>query len=192
MAYFSVLFVIVIFVIVIERLWETFLSNKSQDEGIIENRWTLWGLTFTYGLINLFSLLEYFIVNRKIDYLISALGFCLVAMAFWGRYYSIKSLGRFHSINIEVKKGHLLIRNGLYRYIRHPYYLSIMFEVSGITLFANAFYTFCFALVTYIPLVFIRIALEEAMMINNIGKDYLAYKAEVNAFFPNIKKGNKI
>jgi len=191
MSYFNILFVIVIIVIVLERFWETFLSHKSHDKGIIENQWTLWGLTLIYGLIIFLTLLEYFIIIRKINYTISALGFCLFTVAFWGRYYSIKALGRFHSINIEVKKGHILIKNGLYKYIRHPYYLSIMLEVSGIALFGNAFYTFCFALMTYIPLVFIRVALEETMMIKNIGKEYLYYKSEVNAFLPSFKKNRK-
>jgi protein-S-isoprenylcysteine O-methyltransferase Ste14 len=44
---------------------------------------------------------------------------------------------------------------------------------------------------TYIPLVFIRVALEETMMIKNIGKDYLSYKSEVNAFLPSFKKNRK-
>ena len=59
-----------------------------------------------------------------------------------------------------------------------------MMEVTGIPLIGNCYYTFCAALLTYIPLVFVRVYLEEFAMSEKIGEKFLDYKSEVNAFFP--------
>ena len=65
-----------------------------------------------------------------------------------------------------------------------------MMEVTGIPLIGHCYYTFCIALLTYVPLVLCRIYLEEAAMSETIGEKFLDYKSEVNAFFP-FKKAEK-
>ena len=59
-----------------------------------------------------------------------------------------------------------------------------MLEILGIPLVGNSFYTFGFALFTYIPLALLRTYFEECMMINTFGLIYLRYKSKVNAFLP--------
>lgn len=177
-------FIVFLIFVVVERLWETFLSNKSEERGSISAGWTLWALTFVYILIIFLTLIELLFIQRTSNYAISIIGFLFFCVALFGRNYSIKSLGKFHSINIEIKQDHSIIRGGPYQYLRHPYYLSIMLEVIGIPLISNCYYTFCFALLTYIPLVFIRIYLEESAMSEKIGETFLEYKSEVNAFSP--------
>jgi len=184
MSNYQVFFIVFLMIVIIERVWETFFGNKSQTRGMIFSKWTLWALTFVYGVIILTTLIEFFSIPRTINYGISAIGFLFFAMALFGRNYSIKSLGSFHSINIEIKKGHKIITDGPYKYLRHPYYASIILEVLGIPLISNSFYTFFLALVAYIPLVSLRIYLEECAMNEKIGVVFLNYKAEVNAFFP--------
>ena len=191
MSHYQVFFIFFLIIVIVERVWETFFANKSQSRGIVFSKWTLWALTFVYGVIILSTLIEFFSIPRKINYGISAIGFLFFAVALFGRNYSIKSLGIFHSINIEIKKGHKIVTDGPYKYLRHPYYASIVLEVLGLPLISNSFYTFCLALVAYIPLVFVRIYLEECTMKEKIGVVFLNYKSKVNAFFPFKKTEHK-
>jgi len=178
------IFIIFLSIVTVERSWETFLSNKSEEKGRIRGGWTLWALTLIYILIIISTLIEFVSIQRTSNYIISIIGCLFFCLALFGRNYSIKALGRFHSINIEIKHDHKIVRDGPYKYLRHPYYLSIMMEVTGIPLIGNCYYTFCVALLTYVPLVFVRIYLEESAMSGNIGKKFLDYKSEVNAFLP--------
>jgi protein-S-isoprenylcysteine O-methyltransferase Ste14 len=167
-----------------ERMWETFLTKRSFEKGIVFKRWTLWALTFVYVLIMLLTLLEFLFIHEAVHYSISFLGLLLFVSALLGRNWSIKTLGKFHSNNIEIKNDHKLVKKGPYRFLRHPYYLSMMLEVTGITLIANSVYAFYLAIFGYVPLALLRAYYEERSMIKQFGAIYLNYKSEVNAFLP--------
>ena len=178
------LFITFMIIVSVERLWETFLSKRSLERGIIVKRWTLWALTVVYGLIMLLTLLEFLLIQRKLHYSISFAGALLFLLALFGRNWSIRTLGKFHSNNIEIRKNHKLIKKGPYKFLRHPYYLSIMLEVLGVTLIANALYAFFLALFVYVPLALMRAFFEERAMSDQFGEMYSHYKSEVSAFFP--------
>ncbi len=181
---YKIIFVVFIIIVILERLWETFFRKKALETGSIVKKWTLWALTFVYILVMSSTILEYFFMQRRVNYAVSAFGLLLFVLALFGRNISIKTLGRFHSINIEIKPNHKIIRHGPYKYLRHPYYLSIMLEVLGMPLIGNSFYAFYLALFAYVPLVLIRTYFEECMMVNKFGETYAKYKSEVHAFFP--------
>ena len=84
----------------------------------------------------------------------------------------------YHSIHIEMREHHPLIKKGPYKYLRHPYYLAVIFEVLGFPLVPNAYYAFLFSIFTYLPLLFIRIYFEEKAMIKKFGDEYHLYKRE--------------
>lgn len=177
--------VLIFFIFVaLERLWATFFKNKALIKGKITKKWTLYSLTLIYAIILFSTITEYLLKVKKINYLVSILGGALFIIAFLLRNWAIKSLNKFHSINIEIRENHELIRSGMYKYLRHPYYLSIMLEVLSLPLITNSYFTFYFALLSYIPLVLIRAHYEERAMINKFGSEYLKYKSEVYAFSP--------
>jgi len=131
-----------------------------------------------------FSVCEYFILDRKVNWIISAVGLVLFIAGSLGRAWAIKSLGEYWSAHIEILDNHKLVKSGAYKYMRHPNYLSVALRGIGYTLIPNSYYSFLFALVVYIPLIFWRMFLEEKELINRFGKQYLEYKAGTWAVFP--------
>jgi protein-S-isoprenylcysteine O-methyltransferase Ste14 len=105
-----------------------------------------------------------------------------------GRNWAIRSLGEYWSIHLEIRKDHKLARKGPYKYIRHPAYLSMIFEVCGIPLIVNAYYIFLFSIVVYSPLLLLRVYYEEKEHFKIFGGKYLTYKKKIGAFFPRIRK----
>jgi protein-S-isoprenylcysteine O-methyltransferase Ste14 len=93
-------------------------------------------------------------------------------------------------VHIEIRDHHRLIKEGPYKYMRHPYYLSVMLELAGFPLIPNAYFSFLISLCFYFPLVFIRLYLEEIEMINKFGDSYNLYKNEIRGLLP-IKKRKK-
>lgn len=181
---FLVFFLSFMLIMTAHRILEMFLMNRRGKGGIIYKKWTLSALVVVHVLVGIFAILEYFIRKKHINPFITGLGVTMFLGALVLRNLAIHTLGEFHSVQIEIKNNHRLITNGVYGYIRHPYYLAVLLEVPSITLIPNSYYALLFSLVFYFPLLFYRIYNEELVMLKKFGQNYLKYKAEVPAFFP--------
>ncbi len=84
------------------------------------------------------------------------------------------SLKNNYSWTLEIKDEHSLVKNGLYKYVRHPIYLGTLLSAVSIPIFAMSFLGFLFVL-TAIPLFIYRIGVEEMMLIEEYGDEYLDY-----------------
>jgi isoprenylcysteine carboxyl methyltransferase (ICMT) family protein YpbQ len=169
-----------------------FFKKRPAETGNIAYGWSLTALILAYNLILLATLTELFVIKRHINFSISLIGLLLFIFAFIIRNWSINALGKFHSTNIEIKPNHHLITSGPYRYLRHPYYLSVMLEVISIPLTVNSFYAFYAAFIVYIPWVLIRVYLEEKVMLKTFGPEYQEYKLKVMAFLPLKRSFNRL
>ena len=167
-----------------QRVWETFLRKGKKEKGQIIHQWTLFALSAAHIAIGVLTVIEYCIVDRTINYAITLLGVIVYFFSFFLRKWAIKTLGEFHSINIEIKEYHLIIKEGPYKYLRHPYYFSVMLELLGFPLVPNAYFSFCCSVFVYIPLVLVRLYLEEKAMIKKFGDEYLKYKRETKGLLP--------
>jgi protein-S-isoprenylcysteine O-methyltransferase Ste14 len=74
--------------------------------------------------------------------------------------------------------------DGPYKFIRHPYYLSVIAELSGMAIFLNAFISLFFILVIQGSLLRLRIINEEKELVGRFGEKYLAYKLMIGSMFP--------
>lgn len=97
--------------------------------------------------------------------------------------YSQQILARHWSANLRIQKDHMLVTSGPYKVMRHPIYTAMFFWSLGLALFtANAFFM-AFALVIILwmrP----RITMEEKMLIDHFGAEYLDYMKTAGRYFP--------
>ena len=181
---FTGVFIIFLVIMSFQRVWEVFFKIK-KEPGEIINKWTLKVLATIHIIIITATFAEYFLVKKHINLNMSIIGFILYVVALIGRNWSINTLGRYHSPYVEIMDKHLLIRKGPYKYLRHPYYLSVIFEFIGFPLIPNSYYALCISLFLYIPALFIlRVYPEEKAMMEEFGEEYLLYKKEVGGFLP--------
>ena len=69
------------------------------------------------------------------------------------RYAAIRSLGWRWTVNVMTLPGLPLVRNGIYRYLRHPNYLGVVLEILAVPLLHSAYVTaFVFSLANMILL----------------------------------------
>jgi protein-S-isoprenylcysteine O-methyltransferase Ste14 len=64
--------------------------------------------------------------------------FVFLSLMFAGigiRLWAIKSLGKYFTFELAIRKDHKLITKGPYKYLRHPSYTGLLLEVIGYTLF---------------------------------------------------------
>jgi protein-S-isoprenylcysteine O-methyltransferase Ste14 len=100
----------------------------------------------------------------------------------WWVYHS---LGRNITDTVVTRSEHALVTSGPYRYVRHPFYLMLLFfVVSGTLMAANWF----FALIGAIEfsLLVARTRIEEAKLIERFGDDYRDYMRRTGRFVPRL------
>ena len=101
-------------------------------------------------------------------------------------YLSHKELADNWSPFVEIKEKQKLIKTGIYKYIRHPMYLSMwIFSLFQGFVLSNLFIEI-FGIITWANLYFIRIFYEEKMMINTFGKEYEKYIETTGRIFPKL------
>lgn len=184
---FDYIFIMVVLLVVFGRVRQT-LFNKNKSPGIRKEGWTFPAAVIVYNLIVVGIIVEYIIVAREINYKVSIIGFSLQGFGIFLTLSSIKSLGRLWGLSIEIKEGHKIIKDGVYHYIRHPYYIGVLFEVTGFSLFANSYYILTLTFLTLYPIIIFRMILDERVMISIFGEEYENYKREVSAFIPLVRR----
>ena len=102
-------------------------------------------------------------------------------------YLSHKELADNWSPFVEVKERQKLIKTGIYRYIRHPMYLSMwLFAFFQGFLLSNIFIEI-FGILAWSNLYFIRINNEEKIMIDIFGNEYKEYIENTGRIFPKLR-----
>ncbi|OGP53017.1 MAG: hypothetical protein A2Y65_08885 [Deltaproteobacteria bacterium RBG_13_52_11] len=163
------------------RLSATF---KEKKKGEISKRWTYFLLFILYVAIIFGSILENCLLVETLNIVISSVGLIAYVIGLVGRNKAIKTLGKYWSTHIEVRDGQHIVQEGLYKYVRHPGYLSLIIETLSIPLMLNAYYSFLGVIFTCIPAVLIRAKFEDMEMEKKIGKKFSAYKMKTGAFIP--------
>jgi protein-S-isoprenylcysteine O-methyltransferase Ste14 len=170
---------------VFERLYERRFSHQAK-RGDVKMLWSYAAFHILHALIYVGTGLEFFLLHRAVIWPLVVLGLILFAVSLGLRLTAIRTLGRYWSLNLEIRKDHQLVREGIYRYVRHPAYSAIMLEVVAIPLVGNAWYTLLVSLFGYVPLLLARWVREEREMIEKFGPAYEKYREEVSAFWPSL------
>jgi protein-S-isoprenylcysteine O-methyltransferase Ste14 len=77
----------------------------------------------------------------------------------------------------------LLVKSGLYRYIRHPLYLSVFLFGTGVMVKDTGSLQLTLGLI-YTIAVYITARIEEKEMIAKFGDEYMEYMSETKMFIP--------
>ena len=165
------------------RFWDVFFKRYS-SRGIVYHKWTLSALALSHSLLGILTICEYLFLRAHYNPHIAFIAVFIFALGQTLRNQAIKALGPYHSPHIEIKSTHSLITTFPYNKLRHPYYLGVILEVLATPLIFNAYLSFFFALLTYIPTLIYRIVLEEKALKSHFGKIYDEYANAVRRFVP--------
>jgi protein-S-isoprenylcysteine O-methyltransferase Ste14 len=113
-------------------------------------------------------------------------GVLCLTMGLWLFYRSHADLGTNWSVTLQVRENHQLITHGIYRFVRHPMYLSLLVYSLGQALvlpnlLAGPGYGLAMLLVFIL-----RLRPEERMMLEVFGKDYEAYRVHTKRLVPGV------
>ena len=117
-------------------------------------------------------------------------GAAVMVVALWLFWRSHADLGQNWSVTLELRKGHQLVKQGVYRSIRHPMYASILLFGLGQGLLLQNWLAGWSAFLTFALMYFVRTPREEHMMCEFFGQEYRDYMRRTGRVFPliHIKK----
>jgi protein-S-isoprenylcysteine O-methyltransferase Ste14 len=90
--------------------------------------------------------------------------------------------------HIKIYKNHSIVTNGVYSYVRHPLYSSIIFMLYGGSLIYFNWFSAVLVTFIFIPAMIYRARQEEQLLIKEFPV-YEEYKRQVGLFFPKRIRG---
>jgi protein-S-isoprenylcysteine O-methyltransferase Ste14 len=113
-------------------------------------------------------------------------GIALLVLSLWLFHRSHVDLGTNWSLTLEVREKHQLVTRGVYRWVRHPMYSSLVLYGLGQTLALPNWVagpSYGIAMLLLVPF---RLAPEERMMLDEFGVAYKAYQATTKRLIPGV------
>ena len=95
-----------------------------------------------------------------------------------------RTLGSNFSPNLRTTREQVLITAGPYRWIRHPMYSTLLLYGPGAFLVCANWFVGVTVLTVIVFLLVVRVANEEAMMLDRFGEAYCQYMTRTGRFVP--------
>lgn len=106
----------------------------------------------------------------------------LLGIAF--RWYAIRVLGRFFTVNVAIHPEHTLVQTGPYRYIRHPSYTGALITQFGFGLALGNWASISAILLCMAIAYTYRISIEESALMAALGAPYREYMRRTSRLIP--------
>jgi protein-S-isoprenylcysteine O-methyltransferase Ste14 len=174
-------------------LVEQFLRKGSKDMSKTEldknsTKYISIVMGISFILLFLSPFLNYFLIG-KISYLwIEFFGVFLGVTGIFIRCAAFYTLGRFFTRTLQEAENHILITDGIYKYIRHPGYLSDFLIFFGVAMALGNWIPVLFVIIAYPIVYFYRIKTEEKMLIEIFGEAYIHYQKHSWMVFPSFNE----
>ena len=113
-------------------------------------------------------------------------GVAIVACAGLLLLWTFRNLGKNLTDTVVTRRDHTLVTSGPYRYVRHPFYVTFVVGILGVSLLmANWF----ILLAGVLPFGFLlaRTRIEERKLVERFGDEYRDYMRRVGRFVPRFK-----
>ena len=100
------------------------------------------------------------------------------------RYSVALTLGRLFTKDITILSDHRIVREGPFRFVRHPAYLGTMATAVGLTFVTGSLIAIAGALPILLLVYPKRMRDEEQALVSEFGDDYRAYQAQTKKLIP--------
>jgi len=124
--------------------------------------------------------------NYYLPIWVNGLGVVTFVVSLWLFWRAHDDLGKNWSPTLQIREGHTLTTNGVYRSIRHPMYTSVLLLGIAQALLLPNWLAGLAGLVSFSIAYATRIDQEEQMLLEQFGDDYSAYKKNTKRLFPHL------
>ncbi len=123
--------------------------------------------------------------NFEIEYQnIRIIGLIMFLIFSWFQVWAYKSLGKDYAQDIVILKEHRLHTTGIYKFIRHPQYISQVLSDLGAGLALLSFTVVPIVILIELPLFIMRASVEDKLLQKYFGEKFTAYKKQSGFIIP--------
>ena len=167
-------------------------ANRVKNNNIIKNQkgktenWLLFFVSLTMSLLPILHLVTglFNFANYSLPQYSVYIGACFFAIGLYLFWRSHKDLGDNWSVTLEIREKHELITNGIYTYIRHPMYASILLMSFAQPLLIQNYIAGVLSVVAFLIMYIIRRKTEEKLMYEEFGNQYIEYCNKTGRVLP--------
>ncbi|MFW9930523.1 MAG: methyltransferase family protein [Candidatus Thorarchaeota archaeon] len=173
---FLLLTYLFLFIYVLERSIFAFCVPIKYETN--EKKWLTVLPSVSYVLIFFISVFEFSYNLNYPNYLASFLGCVSLLVGTIFRYSALRSFQKNNQPwvnNVEPKFISRIVKNGIYKTVKHPYYISVILELLGISLILNTYISIAAIIFIQVPFLWKRIVVEEALLTKKFGECYISY-----------------
>ena len=150
-----------------------------------KNTSTLLQLFLSLNLIFcFFCFFKGFHFSHEENFLLMIFGLILCLLGLYIRVWAIKTLKSMFSWKISIQKNHELIKRGPYKLVRHPSYSGGLLAIFGFNLALGTWPALLSFMMTYLPILLVRIKKEESVLCDYFKNDYEEYKKKSYSLIP--------
>ena len=159
-------------------------KTKKEKKSIVET-----------GTMFLFFFFFYYLIKFSIGKISLDFGPTVIILNLFGMliliigcYVNIKgrfNLGKNWSNQIKIYNDHSFVSKGVYSFVRHPLYASIIWMFLASSIIYLNYLAFLATLFIFIPFMYYRAKQEEKLLIKEF-ENYKDYQIKVGMFFPKI------
>jgi protein-S-isoprenylcysteine O-methyltransferase Ste14 len=119
----------------------------------------------------------------EIRWLGALCGVLFIALIYW----TLSNLGKNLTDSVVTRSAATLVTSGPYRYIRHPFYVSVALVIAAIALLSANVFLALTGTATLLLLA-LRTPIEERKLLERFGEPYRAYVARTGRFLPRLRR----
>ncbi|MEJ1241083.1 isoprenylcysteine carboxylmethyltransferase family protein [Chryseolinea sp. T2] len=113
-------------------------------------------------------------------------GLALIIIGVIMRFWVIRSLGRFFTVDVAIREGHQLKTDGIYSLVRHPSYFASWLSFVGYGFHLNNWISLMVISITMLLAFLNRIRVEEDVLVKQFGDEYLSYRQSTKKIIPGV------
>ena len=114
------------------------------------------------------------------------LGVAVFAASAWLLWRSHADLGLNWLPTLQIREGHALVTDGVFRHIRHPMYAAHWLWAIAQPLLLHNWIAGLSMAASMLPLYLVRVPQEERMMLDNFGEEYRLYMGRTGRVIPQL------
>ena len=100
------------------------------------------------------------------------------------RVWAAVTLGGYYTRTLMTTKGHTVVTAGPYAWVRHPAYLGVILLWSGFGVLSSSLVVALLFPVMFVIVYLYRISVEERMLVEELGDDYVRYQRRTRKLIP--------
>jgi protein-S-isoprenylcysteine O-methyltransferase Ste14 len=108
----------------------------------------------------------------------------IMVAGIWLRAWAASSLGRYYTRTLVTTSGQRVVSTGPYAKVRHPGYLGDILLWSGFGVLSGNLVAVILFPVVFAAVYLYRISVEEGMLVDALGDDYIEYRRRTRRLIP--------